>query len=338
MIAQHREAFSSSALRLRVDGQDRAYKFMFAQKSPVVLRVSPLEQIEHFWEPRSVDSNNWETIGLDRPVRHIFEADLFTSMGWKDLPEVAAGDISVLFGLTHTGGREVASDSTWQPLEEILRVLPVKLSAGGGGGRPRVPKDELLKLQKDFPWLEGLIGDPESNSSGTRAGGSGDDHVDLPMFEESDDEVDVLLDELRARRADWATPDEIFDIDTDFRVTLLGGKWLAMHKGKACDAFRGQVRLNTAAARWVSRCGLQKSSRYDIDKFTERGAHMCAQVWRLAMHHFFCIWMGQPLTAYAFTQADFNSWKPPQEFLDLLPGLHVQAQERAQALVRFRPY
>ena len=287
---------------------------------------------------------NWATIGLDRPSLHKFTVDFARSMGWESLPEVPVENIEVMFGLVHVGDDQVFSNRCWKPLAGVLRAIPHKTTAAGSRGpkQASVPRSAAAVVIEQYPWLEATMFGSAKQQHGhsrsktpngaPRVGDEGDDS-DIGEFNDSD--VEGALDELRARREAWAGVDTA--VPEFFRVSLLGGSWTAKNKGTAFDAFKGFVPAGSIADDWCVLYRLQKSSRYDITRYTERGANLCASTWCAAMHHFFCIWESQPDAAYKYTEADVRSWQPDREFLDLLPTLSVAARPRAIALVQFRP-
>lgn len=62
-----------------------------------------------------------------------------------------------------------------------------------------------------------------------------------------------------------------------------------------------------------------------------------AQTWCAAMCHFFQIWQREGGTLYEYTEEDALSWRPPDEFMQLVANLPPAARPQAQSLVHFRP-
>lgn len=123
----------------------------------------------------------------------------------------------------------------------------------------------------------------------------------------------------------------------DFRVSLLGGSWLARTRGLSYDAFKGSIRRGSDAEAWAEHFGLQRSSRYGISKYEETGANLCAYTWCCAMNRFYQLWHRAGNQEYQYSEEDLGSWRPSAAFMELLPALTAGARSRAEGPARFRP-
>ncbi len=116
-------------------------------------------------------------------------------------------------------------------------------------------------LFQQYHWLQRLF-DGQRGGHGGGGGGGGHGgtakshlHDGTPLEDKdlSEDEIEDLLGGLREKREAWAHTGPEVKGSESFKVSLLGGKWLAKTKGLACDAFRGGVKARSEAEEW---CGL----------------------------------------------------------------------------------
>jgi hypothetical protein len=332
--AQHREHFAESAWAVSGALGTCYFKFMFAFQRPLMIRFSPLRlHDEDAMEPLHVDSTNWETFCLEKPCVHKFKAQYGSSHPWTELPSLHLSSIQVMFGLRHLGGDLVASNGTWEPLAAVLARLPAKAAnaRSKGSGAARTEKDKLLSK---YPWLEGTLNPEELRL--TKPGGSQGSALSSQDMAEADDvdlDIDQVLDELRSRRDALAMEQAL---PSDFRVQLVGGVGSMRRSGVSFEAFRGEVRLGSEAATWMSLYGLQKTSSYQISRYGERGAQTCAEAWCTTMQHFFDIWEAQPLTRYAYTEEGAQALPVNAGLQELLPTLPAAARFRVEALLNIQ--
>ena len=289
-----------------------------------------------------MDSTNRATIGLGQAARHKFGIDFFNLISSSSLPSVDISDIDVMSGIVYAGEDNAFSNGAWEPLVSFLHRLPMRTSTQrAGGGEPRLSrsKEADAELLRRHPWLAGVL-DGKHGGLGASSGRAGS--TTLPTNDDTDpdadscSEVDVedALAELRHKREAWGLTGTGEEGPSPFQVTLLGGKWLAETKGIAYDAFRGAVRANSEADHWCRTYSMQRSSRYDIGRFGERGANLCAQAWCSAMEHYFRLWeAAQPNEAFESSAADVASWRPSDDFLAWAETCLVIGQKRVQDII-----
>ena len=116
----------------------------------------------------------------------------------------------------------------------------------------------------------------------------------------------------------------------------MGGVGSMKRTGAAYDGFRGEVRTGSAAEKWMSLYGLQKTSSYQISRYGERGAQLCADTWCSIMQRFFDIWEAQPVPRYVYTQEDTQALPVNAELQALLDTVPAAAKSRVESLLQIR--
>ena len=63
----------------------------------------------------------------------------------------------------------------------------------------------------------------------------------------------------------------------DFAVAVQGGAWSFKKHGRACDSFKGRVRLGSDAAEWCHKYVGVRSAQYDAQPGGEESRERCSQ-------------------------------------------------------------
>jgi hypothetical protein len=203
-------------------------------------------------------------------------------------------------------------------------------------------QDQQRDLVLQYPWLEAMLCDDEASS---RSGLGVNQHSnssqelcssDAAELSDTSDLEDELLDELRDKRRELGLERDAAEA-ADFRVKLIGGAWSLKQQGASYVGFSGRT-CSVPAEQWCKDYALHMSSYYQIDKFGEHGAHLCASAWCSAMQHFYDLWNLRPkISKYKFTDADVASKPVNKELQELLPSLSASARPRAAKLLQFHP-
>ena len=196
------------------------------------------------------------------------------------------------------------------------------------------------KLMAEHPWMESMMGvvadSAGSGGSGGAGGGGGGGGVGKVIEEvDSEDEdarLEELFKELDAKRVDAAA---VESETVAFRVKLLCGNWLIFTKGKAADAWQGRACFKDAEI-FCTQYALQKTARFEITLYGDKGAAIFARAWCHRMEHFYNIWVASD-AAYVFVDEDVASYVEPAEFTELVGTLEGKAAARAVAVRAIRP-
>jgi len=150
----------------------------------------------------------------------------------------------------------------------------------------------------------------------------------------SDEQVEAVFSDLDRVRAGLV---EGADEESDWRVTVLGGAWTAMHRGQAFDAFRAAPRTNSSAEAWAVSYGMGRSVRIDVSLYGAGPANDMARAFALKCQFFFDLWEGKGAEHYEFTEEDLASYAEPPWFAALEFVLHGRALARFQWLPDLQP-
>jgi len=332
-----REYFANVALLFSTESGKKAYKFLFATKSPQEVWCAPLAGDEQWVAPVVVGPDNWEDLALEHRS-HTFQISFSEFCASSDLPSVGLGCLEVLPDLQYQGGRLVVSDSDPVPWQVFVDMLP-PIKRGGASsaaspGRPAAgesPQDLVAK----YPWLARHL------SSSDTAPGSSSAQPTQGTPEEPEEQVDLtdealeeMFAELQRRRQQWEA-----DADTaaqDFQVTLSGSAWVQRNRGIPYDSFLGSCKGADAKA-WCQMYSLPLSNRFDIELYGEADANLLATTWCSAMQYYYNLSVESGPGAYLYTERDLQGWPEPREFSAMVARASGRKLQRAVGLRRLVP-
>jgi len=190
-------------------------------------------------------------------------------------------DISVIDGCIYLGGSRAVSDSEARPLQAFLDALPQTKHVQHGsstkktgntttGGTRTIeevePWTKTLKSRKRQPRKEEKPDFYETSSSE-------EEDAKEELNDERYAEAFLILEEMKAR---WISSDQA---EMDFKVTLLGGRWTAAHRGVAVDAVRAYATSGQDADTFAKDYNLGAARRFDISRYGMNAAKTLAEEW-----------------------------------------------------------
>jgi hypothetical protein len=318
-VARRRDYFRDVVFAIKIVNDFQYWKFIYAVQSPVYVAVSQLERTVHHSEVQSVDSSNWAAINMAR-VRYQFRCNFASHSSAADIAHIDVDNIYVIRDAFFTGGTTIQSAESLIPFRIfLLRVPEPKQPSRNSDENPRDRKpggtiiDDipwLKKTMKEFDFWKEVTKQPKSAKKKVDAVGSESDLSDL-----DDETMEVALDELHDARADLLSSCPL-DAFEDFRITVLGGRWLRLHRNKAFDAVLAKCR-GEAAADFCIRRGEHRSCRFTVSL----GLPTCgvlARSWCHKMQHFYSWELGvdEGVDAH-LSPAIVQEYEEPQELRDL---------------------
>ena len=136
--------------------------------------------------------------------------------------------------------------------------------------------------------------------------------------------------EFDAKRNEWAVNNA--GRGDDFRQTIRGGAWTAVHRGTSSDCVVGVACTGTGKA-WRAHYKVNKMASFSFNKYTERGASILSLEWVRRMQHFLDIWRAQGLSKYVYTAHDSASYQEGADFVAFMEALPATDARHQRGLV-----
>jgi hypothetical protein len=265
-VAANRATFKRAVFRFGVGPDASFYKFLYAMQTPHIIVFAPLQEVEAF-----VPCDILDMASLDNAYQRFvqtFVVDYASFVTADMVPAMAPSQISLMGQADYVGGNTIASHSCWERLDTVLAGLPARAAFQPKTHEPKWHENKKLVT----PWLKGKL--QSEHSDAPRSGDSGGDCSDRTAKEFTDEELDALFSELAHSRE---SSDVASGPVVDFKVCVLGGLWTMIHLGRSHDAYQGKVCKSTgAAANFVDSYGMQKSARFNVDLYGEKGSRTMA--------------------------------------------------------------
>ena len=342
LVCKHREFFQHNIFEYAVDGVLFWGFVLYITQSPMNVVFASLKHVEtvvRSWLPQGMD---WETACLDT-FAHRFELLSTSTYNWESLGAMDDNAIKVYNDVCHSPDNDLVTDDDGQLLSDIIHTQNLRAEdAQSRTERPVAPKpskSHAHDLVQEHPWLAGFLeggaGSASAPSSAPlssnvigQASGSGAPPA-AASAELDDDAVDEVYAELEAKRMEWQ--DDGVLTQNWFKVTLLGGAWLRQQKGRSFDAFKGAA-SGGAVAEWCGKRGLQKSMRFEVTLYGEKGAAIMARAFYHRMSYFYglCCELGE--LDHEFAAAEKASYVEPTELTEFASTLSGQAWQRVLQL------
>ena len=328
-----REYFANVALLFDTETGKKAYKFLFATKSPQQVWCSPLAEDEQWVAPVAVGPDNWEDLAWAHH-RHTFQIVFSEICASSDLPDVELGCIEVLPDLQYLGGQLVVSDSDPVPWQAFVDTLPpVKRGGSASPGNPTANESSGELLAK-YPWMARHLSSSDQapgSSSGQQAQRTPEAETE-EQVELTDEALEDMFAELQQRRQQW----EADTAPRDFQVTLSGSAWVQRNKGIPYDSFLGSSKGPDAKA-WCQRYSLPLSNRFDVQLYGEADANLLATTWCSARQYYFNLYVDSSLGEYVYTESDMQGWPEPSGFSAMVARASGRKLQRAIGLRQLVP-
>jgi hypothetical protein len=312
-VCHQREHFKDCGFALERDGRQEFFKFVFAVQKPLFLSVSPMREEDVYAGAPGASASTFEGL-LEPEVTHSFHINFFDNRGGYAMAGVDESNVQVLTNLIHVGGTRAVTYDLPVPLQVFFQSLPDRpQSASQNTKEDQANHAHREKLVDKFPWLHKLDFQREGTSC-PPAGGDGGPGREPALPHDAhmaDADVDAMFVEFAAHRAQWA--DGLPATTDDFKVTLLGGRWLAAHHGMAYDAFQG-ASTNQRAKLFCRNRNMPFSARYNISTYGNAEASMLARTWCHKMQHYYNVAVAAGNDAHPFTDEHHHAYIEPTEF------------------------
>jgi hypothetical protein len=315
-VIRNRDGFDGAVFIVQpVDGERTFWKYIYAVQSPHYLALCQLRELPHFHSEERVTSDNWSDINAAF-IRNVFHCNYAAHATAADVPYVGAEQVRVILDVELVGGTKVIGRQREVPLLTYLSQLPEKPVGEGSSGGQRRSKSESLIDQ--FPWLldyqnkldfcRTSVDERKKRAKSKQL----EDEADLGSADE--DDVATAMDALHTARADILAA---CDGDCeDFKVRVLGCRWLFLHSGKPFDAVQGYCVSHDAEEFCVRRLGV-KTARFTVT-YGIRACTTLARGWSHKLQHFFTLEVASGIGhAFVITEAHRRSYNEPADFTAL---------------------
>ena len=174
-------------------------------------------------------------------------------------------------------------------------------------------------------------GQDSSKTTVSRQDSQDRDEAEPDVPEEPDER---LWQELEANRRSFASRAE--EIDTQFRMSLLGGAWQVARTGRAVYGLRVDIKKNTALWDFASAFNLKMSQSFENNVYSEAGGQLLSKLWRMRLHQLSVAWetAGRPAT---FPKDQVDALELEQSDRQALDSLTGKAAKRGQMLLTLLP-
>ena len=177
---------------------------------------------------------------------------------------------------------------------------------------------------QQYPWMQGTLETDSAVSLDAR-----DEAPHAAVCDEDIEEAFQVLEE----HHDRINADGDDDVQVvDFAVAVQGGSWSMKKHGRACDSFKGRVRLGSDAAVWCDKYVGARSAQYDAQLSGDHTASVLAREWCRRLLYFWNLHRNAGDPHYVFTGVEIAAYRPLPAFTAVLPGLPGRALQRAREL------
>ena len=337
-VCKHREMFLHHVFEYEVDGVLTCGFVLYIMQSPLDIVLLMVRKLEAPMSSPVAAAQDWEEMCLDA-FDNRWTMNEVGTLNWESLSMLEASAIKVYPDVSQAPDGDFVSDGDAQTLAVMFHMHDLQMLERA----PTAQKPDIAKkakpahdhLVQEHPWLSGFLEPETSRASGSVPSIHGNDlasGADLDVTEAvelDDDVVNQVYEELEAKRLQWR--DDGFVEQQWFRVTLLGGAWLRQKRGRTYDAFKGAA-SGGAVSDWCSSRGLQKSMRFEVTLYGERGAAIMARAFCHKMSHFYELCRDLDELDHVFSMEEKQAYAEPPELTDFATSLTGQALRRVLQL------
>ena len=313
-------------IRLTAFGRDLAdgsefYMFSFALQKPYDVRFLKLRVDEAplpLWRRMSVNERLQEARDF---CLYTFRVENVSHISHDGLPFALDESTLVMCHLSFVSGGYVACHMRPRNFLDWVRDLPDPVSDRGSASDARPSRATSAVDGMDIPaWALRYVGQEHVCADGD---------VDLTVDGYADDTVGVAFDELTeglARGELRAASGNDFFIRV--RSAASSSSDLAPNECIGAEAKRGIPR------EWCNWYGLPVSISFSVRKYSAESAFVLASHWCERLQFFYDLWIAlSGDLSYRFSEDDFASWKPSDEWLSFCAGLAHGSDEYDRALM-----
>ena len=148
-----------------------------------------------------------------------------------------------------------------------------------------------------------------------------------------DSALEDMFTRLHSMRASVSAETDLLD---DWRITVLGGQWLATTQAKDADYVKALPRGKEPEA-WAHMYGMGKSARFAIGTYGLSRGSTLAQEYAQKCQYFWNIYKKKGIARYQYTPEDISGYEPSEQFQQLLGELLGSALARGEQLSSLIP-
>ena len=344
-VCTHRDEFIRSVWCVVKGGVSQFYRFLFAFQSPLHIGFAPLTRVEGAAIAAAIGAlagSNDDPQGGGAVVQ--WRAQPMNFVDWSVMRLDEADSIEVYSKVTCAGHCTLAGRQA-TPLGMLLDLLPDHVATEPDAKKATQKFDLNADLCAQFPWLEA---DRKKATKRTTPMAEEDgapdpnDMVDVldeefPVGGLDDDLLMGLYGRLEQKRAEWDNEGMLATAHDAFTLKVRKGKWCREHLGVDYDSIRFEV-VGEAPLVWCAKYTLKHNRTWKIGMYGgDAPAFAIARTYCHKMVYLYELYLSQANPKYAYTDADLDAWKVPEEFRLVEAEMTARQRPAAREIFQMRP-